>query len=62
MNYLGVEIKQEGEKDIVTFLSSWYYPLQVERENVDPVIRTAMFANRDERSLIVRAKCHKDQK
>lgn len=52
MNYLGVEIKQEGSKDIVTFLSSWYYPLQVERENVDPVIRTAMFANREDRSLI----------
>jgi hypothetical protein len=56
MNYLGVEIKQEGNKDIVTFLSSWYYPLQVERENVDPVIRTAMFANREERSLICSGK------
>lgn len=52
INYLGVEIKQEGNKDIVTFLSSCYYPLQVERENVDPVIRTAMFANRKYRSLI----------
>ena len=56
MNYLGVEIKQEGSKDIVTFLSSWYYPLQVERENVDPVIRTAMFANQEERSLICSGK------
>ena len=56
MNYLGVEIKHEGNKDIVTFLSSWYYPLQVERENVDPVIRTAMFANREERSLICSGK------
>jgi len=52
MNYLGVEIKQEGNKEIVTFLSSWYYPLQLERENVDPVIRTAMFANSNDRSLI----------
>jgi hypothetical protein len=52
MNYLGVEIKTGGTNDVVTFLSSWYYPLQVERENVDPVIRTAMFANRKERSLI----------
>jgi len=52
MNYLGVEIKQEGNKEIVTFLSSWYYPLQVERENADPVIRTAMFANSKDRSLI----------
>ncbi len=52
MNYLGVEIKQEGDKEIVTFLSSWYYPLQLERENVDPIIRTAMFANSNDRSLI----------
>ncbi|MEP6628123.1 MAG: FIST N-terminal domain-containing protein, partial [Ginsengibacter sp.] len=52
MNYLGVEIKQDGNKEIVTFLSSWYYPLQVERENADPVIRTAMFANSKDRSLI----------
>ncbi|MGC4103723.1 FIST signal transduction protein [Ferruginibacter sp.] len=56
MNYLGVGIKQEENKDIVTFLSSWYYPLQVERDNVDPVIRTAMFANREERSLICSGK------
>jgi hypothetical protein len=28
----------------------------VERENVDPVIRTAMFANREERSLICSGK------
>ena len=52
LNYLGVEIKQEGNKDVVTFLSSWYYPLQVEQENVEPLIRTAMFANREDRSLI----------
>jgi hypothetical protein len=52
MNFLGVEIMQEGDNDIVKFLSSWYYPLQLERENADPVIRTAMFANRADRSLI----------
>lgn len=52
MNFLGVDIKQDGDNDVVTFLSSWYYPLQVEREDVDPVIRTAMFANRADRSLI----------
>ncbi len=52
MNYLGIEIKQQDDKEIVTFLSSWYYPLQVERENSDPVIRTAMFANSNDRSLI----------
>lgn len=53
MNYLGVEIKpDDNNNEIVSFLSSWYYPLQLERENVDPVIRTAMFANRENRSLI----------
>ncbi len=52
MNYLGVEIKQDGENEIVTFLSSWYYPLELERENAEPVIRTAMFANSKDRSLI----------
>jgi len=56
MNFLGVEIKPDGDKEIVSFLSSWYYPLQVEREDVDPVIRTAMFANREERSLICSGK------
>lgn len=56
LNYLGVEVKQEENKEIVTFLSSWYYPLQVERENVDPVIRTAMFANSEDRSLICSGK------
>ena len=52
MNYLGVDIKQEDGKEIVNFLSSWYYPLQLERENADPIIRTAMFANSKDRSLI----------
>jgi len=52
MNYLGVDIKEDVEADVTTFLSSWYYPLELERENADPVIRTAMFANREDRSLI----------
>ncbi len=56
LNYLGVELKLDGNEEIVTFLSSWYYPLQVERENVDPVIRTAMYANREDRSLICSGK------
>ena len=56
LNYLGVELKPDGDKEVVTFLSSWYYPLQVERENVDPVIRTAMFANQEDRSLICSGK------
>ena len=56
MNYLGVEIKTDDNKEIVTFLSSWYYPLQLERENEDTVIRTAMFVNREDRSLICSGK------
>jgi hypothetical protein len=56
LNYLGVELKLDGDNEIVTFLSSWYYPLQVEREHIDPVIRTAMFANRQDRSLICSGK------
>ena len=52
MNYLGVNIKEDVDTDITTFLSSWYYPLELERENADPVIRTAMFANKEDRSLI----------
>jgi hypothetical protein len=62
LNYLGVELKLDGDNEIVTFLSSWYYPLQVERENVDPVIRTAMFANREDRSLICSGKYLKGQR
>jgi hypothetical protein len=52
MKYLGVEIKQEGDKGIVAFLNSWYYPLQLERENGDTVIRATRFANSENRSLI----------
>ena len=52
IKYLGVEVKQDDNNNIVTFLNSWYYPLQLERENADPVIRATRFANRENRSLI----------
>jgi hypothetical protein len=52
MKYLGVELKLDDSKDIVPFLNSWYYPLQLERENGDTVIRTSRFANQKDRSLI----------
>jgi hypothetical protein len=52
MKYLGVEVKQENDKGIVAFLNSWYYPLQLERENGDTVIRATRFANNENRSLI----------
>jgi hypothetical protein len=52
MKYLGVDVKKDDNKDIVTFLNSWYYPLQLERENGDTVIRATRFANSENRSLI----------
>jgi len=52
MKYLGVDVKQDQNKGIVTFQNSWYYPLQLERENGDTVIRATRFANSEDRSLI----------
>lgn len=52
MKYLGVEVKLDDNTEIVTFLNSWYYPLQLERENGDTVIRATRFANSKDRSLI----------
>jgi len=51
MKYLGIEIDFDGDKEIVTQIGA-YYPLQMEREGVAPVMRTAMFTNREDRSLI----------
>ncbi|MCJ7465249.1 MAG: FIST C-terminal domain-containing protein [Maribacter sp.] len=51
MKYLGLEVDFDAGKEIVTQIGA-YYPLQMERENVAPVMRTAMFANRQDRSLI----------
>jgi hypothetical protein len=51
MKYLGVDIDLNSGKDVVTHIGA-YYPLQLERENVAPVMRTAMFANKADRSLI----------
>lgn len=52
MKYLGVDVKQDDNKGIVTFQNAWYYPLQLERENGDTVIRATRFANNEDRSLI----------
>src|SRR6056297_73690 len=52
MKYLGVEVKQDDNPGVVAFLNSWYYPLQLERENGDKVIRATRFANSENRSLI----------
>lgn len=52
MKYLGVDVEQEANNGIVAFLNSWYYPLQLERDNGDIVIRATRFANSENRSLI----------
>ena len=52
MKYLGVDVKQDNNTGIVAFHNSWYYPLQLERENGDTVIRATRFANSEDRSLI----------
>lgn len=52
MKYLGVDVEQQANNGIVAFLNSWYYPLQLERDNGDIVIRATRFANSENRSLI----------
>ncbi len=51
LKYLGVDFDFDTGKEVVSQLGA-YYPLQMERENVAPVMRTAMFANKIDRSLI----------
>ena len=52
MKYLGLDIDFDtGVNDVLTNIGA-YYPLQLERENVAPVMRTAMWGNKEDRSLI----------
>lgn len=51
IKYLGLDINLDPGKDVVTNIGA-YYPLQLERENAPPVMRTAMFGNKEDRSLI----------
>ncbi|MFI5128906.1 MAG: FIST signal transduction protein [Chitinophagales bacterium] len=51
IKYLGLDIDLDPGKDVVTDIGA-YYPLQLERENAVPVMRTAMFGNKEDRSLI----------
>ena len=51
LKYLGLDIDLDSNEDVVTNIGS-YYPLQLERDGHSPVIRTAMFTNKEERSLI----------
>ncbi len=51
IKYLGVDYDFSTGNEIVTQIGA-YYPLQMEREGVAPVMRTAMLANKEDRSLI----------
>lgn len=51
IKYLGLEIDNAVGGNMVTSLGA-YYPLQLERENAPPVMRTAMLGNKEDRSLI----------
>lgn len=51
VKYLGLNIDNEEGENMVVNLGA-YYPLQLERENAPPVMRTAMLGNKEDRSLI----------
>ena len=51
IKYLGLDIDGGSKTDIVTNIGA-YHPLQLERENAPPVMRTAMLGNKEDRSLI----------
>jgi hypothetical protein len=51
IKYLGLNIDHETSDSVVANLGA-YYPLQLEREDAPPVMRTAMLGNKEERSLI----------
>lgn len=51
IKYLGLNIDEDSNTDVLTNIGA-YYPLQLERENAPPVMRTAMFGNKEDRSLI----------
>lgn len=50
IKYLGLEISEGPSEDLVTIDA--YYPLQLEREDAPPVMRTAMWGNLKDRSLL----------
>lgn len=51
VKYLGLNIDNEPGDNVVANLGA-YYPLQLEREDAPPVMRTAMLGNKEDRSLI----------
>ena len=51
IKYLGLNIDNEPSESLVANLGA-FYPLQLERDNAPPVMRTAMLGNKQDRSLI----------
>lgn len=51
MKFLGLEVDKEQLDNMVFDLGA-YYPLQIQKEDAPPVMRTAMFGNAEDRSLI----------
>ncbi len=51
VKYLGLNLDSEIGGNMVVSLGA-YYPLQLEREDAPPVMRTAMLGNKEDRSLI----------
>ena len=51
IKYLGLNLDNEISENMVVNLGA-YYPLQLERENAPPVMRTTMLGNKEDRSLI----------
>jgi hypothetical protein len=51
IKYLGLNVDNEISDSMVVNLGA-YYPLQLEREDAPPVMRTAMLGNKEDRSLI----------
>jgi hypothetical protein len=52
IKYLGLTMDHESTASNTVVNLGAYYPLQLERENAPPVMRTAMMGNVEERSLI----------
>jgi len=51
IKYLGLDIDLDPGKDVLVNIGA-YYPLQLERDDAPPVMRTAMWGNAKDRSLI----------
>ncbi|MEO7802500.1 MAG: FIST N-terminal domain-containing protein [Ginsengibacter sp.] len=51
IKYMGVTIDLDSKKDVVVNIGA-YFPLQLDRDDAPPVMRTIMLVNKEDRSLI----------